>query len=58
MAETGKITHTNPFCKCKPCSCRPMCTCGLDVDKPVSVEGTWDDAKQVLTYVVKLKPRA
>lgn len=55
---SDNANHTNPFCNCSPCGCKPMCTCGLDVDNPVSVEGKWDDAAKVMTYVVKLKPKA
>jgi hypothetical protein len=50
--------RSNPFCKCNTCTCKPICTCGLDVDTPVSLEGSWDEKGQVMTYVVKLKPKS
>ena len=56
---TGEVgnKNSNPFCKCEECTCKPICTCGLDDQSPVSVEGAWDDQEQVMTYVVKLKPK-
>ncbi|MCB1478464.1 MAG: hypothetical protein R3D43_02245 [Tepidamorphaceae bacterium] len=54
----SNAAHSNPMCKCNPCTCKPICTCGLDADKPVSVEGSWDENAKVMTYVVKLKAKA
>lgn len=57
MVETTDKTHSNPFCKCDPCTCKTMCTCGLDVDDPVSIAGVWDAESETMTYTVTLKPK-
>jgi hypothetical protein len=57
MNSEAEKTHSNPLCKCDPCTCKPMCTCGLDVDNPVSIAGIWDADSETMTYTVKLKRR-
>jgi hypothetical protein len=57
MSNMKTHPEGNPFCKCNPCTCSLVCTCGLDKDNPVALEGTWDEEAQVMTYVVKLKPK-
>ena len=50
--------HSNPLCKCDPCTCKPVCTCGLDVDNPVELHGEWNENDRTMTYTVKLKAKA
>lgn len=57
MSETSRDGHANPFCKCNPCTCQLICTCGLDKENPVALESSWDADQQVMTYVVKLRPK-
>ncbi|MFY0691932.1 MAG: hypothetical protein JXR14_08450 [Paracoccaceae bacterium] len=58
MSEKKPETHSNPFCKCNPCSCELICTCGLDKENPVAFESSWNAQEQVMTYMVKLKPKS